>query len=59
MLGRITARSRLSDSEKDSVDRIRSFVNLSRQAQERGDIQQASALADRALLLAKELLGAP
>jgi hypothetical protein len=58
MLGRITARG-LSDPEKDSVERIRSFVNLSHQAQEHGDIQQASALADRALLLAKEMLGAP
>ena len=58
MLGRITAR-RLSDAERASVERIRSFVNLSRQAEDRGDIQQASALADRALLLAKEMLGAP
>jgi hypothetical protein len=54
MLVSITAR-RLSDSEKDSVERIKSFLNLSHQALERGDTQQASALADRASLLAQEM----
>ena len=46
---------RLSDAQKSSVQMIRSFVELSHKAQEQGDIQKASALADRALLLAQEL----
>jgi hypothetical protein len=55
MLGSITAR-RLSDAEKGSVESIRSFVALSRKALERGDTQQASGLADRALVLAQEMV---
>src|SRR6185503_11677269 len=54
MLGRLNSR-RLSEAEKNSVARIHSFEALSRQALERGEAQQASALADRALLLAQEL----
>jgi hypothetical protein len=57
-LSRISAQ-KLTDAQKDSVERIRSFANLSHQALERGDTQQASALADRALLLAQELVRAP
>jgi predicted DNA-binding protein len=55
MLGRLTA-LHLSESEKSSVDRIRSFHKLSHDALERGEIQAASALADRAVLLAQEVL---
>jgi hypothetical protein len=55
MLGRIAA-LRLSDAEKSSVERIRSFQKLSRDAVEHGEIQQATALADRAVLLAQEVL---
>jgi hypothetical protein len=55
MLVRIAA-LHLSDAEKSSVDRIRSFEKLSHEAQEHGEIQQASALADRAVLLAQEVL---
>lgn len=54
MVAGITAR-RLSESEKRSVERIKSFLNLSHQALERGDTQQAGALADRASLLAQEM----
>jgi hypothetical protein len=54
MLTSITAR-RLSEAEKDSVERIKSFLNLSHQALERGDTQQAGALAERASLLAQEM----
>jgi hypothetical protein len=54
MLGRLDLRH-LSEAEKNSVARIHSFEALSRQALERGEAQQASALADRALLLAQEL----
>lgn len=55
MLGRIAA-LRLSDAEKSSQERIRSFQKLSREAVEHGEIQQASALVDRAVLLAQEVL---
>jgi hypothetical protein len=54
MVAAITAR-KLSESEKRSVERIKSFLNLSHQALERGDTQQAGALADRASLLAQEM----
>lgn len=47
---------RLSQSDKASVERIRQWGKLSQQALYRGDLQQASALADRALFLAQELL---
>jgi hypothetical protein len=57
-LSRISAQ-KLTEAQKDSVERIRSFANLSHQALERGDTQQAGALADRALLLAQELVRAP
>lgn len=57
LLGQVTDR-RLSGEQKSAVSRIRSFVKLSQQALERGDTQQAGALADRALLLAQELLRA-
>ncbi len=53
-LGRATARG-LSNSQKNSVDTIRSFRDLSYQALEQGDIQKAGGLADRALLLVQEL----
>lgn len=47
---------RLSETEKTSVERIRSFAKLSQDALYQGDLQQASALADRAQILAQELL---
>ena len=56
-LGQISAR-KLTDEEKESADRIRSFAKQSHEALDRGDTQQASALADRALLLAQELVRA-
>jgi hypothetical protein len=55
MLVRIAA-LHLSEAEKASVERIRSFQKLSHEAQEHGEIQQASTLADRAVLLAQEVL---
>jgi hypothetical protein len=50
---------KLSDAQKDSVERIRRFANLSHEALEKGDMQQAGALADRALVLAQGLVRAP
>jgi hypothetical protein len=44
------------EEEKASVERILSFEKLSRDAVERGEIQQANALAERAVLLAEEVL---
>jgi hypothetical protein len=57
ILSRISAR-KLAE-EKDTVEKIRSFANLSHQASDRGDMQQAGALADRALVLAQGLVRAP
>lgn len=50
---------KLTDAQKDSAERIRRFANLSHEALEKGDMQQAGALADRALLLAQGLVRAP
>lgn len=47
---------RLSATEKDIVDQIRSFEALSQKALEKGDLPQAAGLAKRALLMAQELL---
>ena len=58
ILNRISAR-KLTDAEKDSAEKISRFANLSHEALEKGDTQQASALADRALFLARELVRAP
>ena len=55
MLSRIAA-LRLSDAEKSSQERIRSWQKLSRELAEHGEIQQASNLVDRAVLLAQEVL---
>jgi hypothetical protein len=54
----ISAR-KLTDSEKDSIEKIRRFANLSHEMLERGDTQQAGALADRALALAQGLVRGP
>jgi hypothetical protein len=45
----------LTPAQRDYVQRIRSFVNQSDQAEQRGDMRQASALAERARALAREL----
>jgi hypothetical protein len=55
MLGRIAA-LHLSEAEKSSVDRIRSFHKLSHDALEPGELQAANALAERAVFLAQEEL---
>jgi hypothetical protein len=55
MLSRIAAKHP-SRSEISSTESIKSFKDLSYQALEQGDIQKAKGLADRAFLLAQELL---
>ncbi len=54
MLTRVTARG-LSESQKHAVERVRNFAARAYKAKDQGDIQTASGLADRALLLAQEL----
>jgi len=52
------ARARgLTRREQDVVARIESFVRLSDQDEARGDMREADALAERALVLAKDLSG--
>ncbi len=58
ILSRISVQ-KLTDVQKDSVERISRFANLSHEALEKGDMQQAGALADRALVLAQGLVGGP
>jgi hypothetical protein len=45
----------LTAQEKNTVSRIQSFLNLSAQALNRGDMRQANSLSERALLLARDL----
>jgi lipopolysaccharide biosynthesis regulator YciM len=52
------SRRNLSQQDRNLIDRIRSFVELSDQAAGRGDMRQADALSERALVLARELKGA-
>jgi len=44
-----------SESQKRTVDQIRNFVTQAYAARDEGDIQKASGLADRALLLVQDL----
>jgi hypothetical protein len=46
---------RLTSREQEVVDRVESFLKLSSQAQERGDIRQASVLLEHAWVLARDL----
>jgi hypothetical protein len=48
---------RLTTDQKKMVTRVQSFVTLSDDAEKRGDMRQADALAERGLVLAKELAG--
>jgi hypothetical protein len=48
----------LNSGQKNLVSRIQSFMKLSDDAQARGDLRQAEALAERAELLSRELPGA-
>jgi hypothetical protein len=48
---------RLNTDQKKMVTRIQSFVTQSDDAEKHGDMRQADALAERALVLAKELAG--
>ncbi len=52
---RIAAARPLSDHDRNIVDRIKSFLQLSDQAGARGEMRQAEALSERALILAREL----
>ena len=52
---RIAAARPLSDHDRNIVDRIKSFLQQSDLAVARGEIRQAEALSERALILAREL----
>jgi hypothetical protein len=56
-LDAVAARGATSD-EASLVNRIRSFLDLSDKAAQRGDLRQADALAERAQILSRELQGA-
>jgi len=47
----------LTRHEQSVISRIESFVKLSDQAEAKGDMREADALAERALVLAKDLTG--
>jgi hypothetical protein len=49
---------RLTNDQRKMMNRIQSFVTQSDDAEKRGDMRQADALAERGLVLAKELAGA-
>jgi hypothetical protein len=48
---------RLSAEQNREVKRIQSFVEQAENAEKRGDMRQADALAERALILAQEMTG--
>jgi hypothetical protein len=48
-------RGHLNRQQTGMVERINSFITQAEQAENRGDMRQASELAERALVLAKEL----
>ena len=48
---------RLTTDQKKVVTRVQAFVTQSDDAEKRGDMRQADALAERGLVLAKELAG--
>lgn len=56
MLAQTRAR-RVNGREQGVIDTVESFLKLSDQAETRGDMRQASALAERAWVLAKDLRG--
>jgi hypothetical protein len=45
--------------QRAAMERVESFVELSRQAVDRGDLRQADALSARALSLVKDLVDGP
>jgi hypothetical protein len=47
--------TRRRNQQKDSVDRAEAFLKQAQDAERRGDVRQASELAGRALVLAREL----
>jgi hypothetical protein len=48
-------RARLSRQQRGILDRVETFLKQSDEAERRGDMRQASELAQRALVLAREL----
>jgi hypothetical protein len=48
-------RRRLTRQQNGTVERIQQFIKQANDAEQRGDLRQASELADRALVLAREL----
>jgi hypothetical protein len=46
---------RLTNAQRSIVERVRTFLKQAQEAKDRGDMRQASELAGRALVLAKEL----
>ncbi len=49
------SKRRLSQSQQNDVNNIRNFLTLSLEAEQRNDIRGADALAERALILARDL----
>ncbi len=52
-----TRSQRLNDTQRTLKSNIESFVKLSEEAEKRNDARGADALAERALVLARELPG--
>jgi hypothetical protein len=54
-LAQVSSRRKLSEQERNIVERVDSFLRLSDDAAKRGEMTQADALSERALVLAREL----
>jgi len=56
LLSQIRSHS-LTTDQKQTVQRIQSFMSQSEDAEKRGDMRQADAFAERSLILAREMTG--
>jgi hypothetical protein len=56
ILDQLSRRGRLSPTQRSRITDINSFLTASSKAEDRGDMKQADAMADRAQILARELL---
>jgi hypothetical protein len=58
ILDQLLRRQQLTNAQRETMTQIRNFVDRSVEAENKGDMRQADALADRAQILAKDLINA-
>jgi DNA-directed RNA polymerase subunit F len=58
ILDQFSRRPQLTNAQRDTLTHIRSFMEASLEAENKGDVRQADALAERAQILARDLINA-